>query len=97
MLYEIRFTDNKIYTNNTENESITDALEGITIEQVKTINEIQETSCTCQKCKGTGKLDQYVYWHNGNCFKCDGTGLAKKVTKKKLTKIKQYFDYSWMV
>ena len=98
MQYKIELSNNTEYVvNDTEKESLEEALEGITKEQVKAIYEIVTTTVQCTKCKGTGKVDEYNYFHNGCCFKCDGTGKTARHLKKKIKNIDKYFNYAWMV
>mgnify|MGYP001237797053 CR=1 FL=1 len=30
----------------------------------------------CPKCCGSGRIDAFVYYKGGSCFRCCGTGIA---------------------
>lgn len=37
---------------------------------------------TCQRCGGSGYLDQFKHIQRGVCFRCDGTGKSEPIKKR---------------
>lgn len=85
---------------NTEIESIELALEDIKSswiienENITGLYKVVTTnkgSIECPRCHGAGKKDEYLYFHNGICFTCDGLGKIENIeVKKSRLNLKKY-------
>ena len=87
---------------NTETESIELALEDIkcswdieytNITGLYKVVTTNKGSKECPRCKGTGKLEQHLNYHNGICFQCDGLGKVEDIEiKKTRLNLKKYIE-----